>query len=526
MIRARARRQARPHWVRTTGVLAALAVAAIIPACSLTGTPSGYDIKARFVSAIDVYPNSSVRVQGISVGQILKVQPRGRHVLVTMRIKNGTKLPADAGAALVPQSLLGERYVQLTPVYNGGPVMKPNAVIPQSRTSVPSEFDDLLRSLRDFAGQIKPKNATGLVRNLADLVSGQGRYINDLIDSGSGTLRLLADKSTELGDIIDSLSELSSTLQGHTAEIQHLIEGYNTLSGTLAGSANDISRVITALNDLASQVSDLLERHEQPLQFDVGQLTHATRSLDRNFDSVSLTLSSVVKLFAAAQRAYDPGRNVLNLNNAMDNSSYATLIGYRLRDRLAGICRRIPALQTLLPNCGDVTAPDNPFNQLVGQLINGLTGQPASATAATPSNAQGTTPSASTTAAPSPNAAAPSAPDLLAMIQKLLATAGAKQLGDQVNALRGLDWNLLSAIPTLNSDQLDTLAKLTPKELAGLKKVPADKLATVLDRIRLHQLDPRSLVSPVLPPLGGNTGDAGLNNLVGGVLNGLSGVGS
>ena len=45
---------------------------------------------------------------------------------------------ATEAAAVVPMSLLGERYIQLFPSYQGGPSLADGAIIPESRTAVPA----------------------------------------------------------------------------------------------------------------------------------------------------------------------------------------------------------------------------------------------------------------------------------------------------------------------------------------------------------------------------------------------------
>ena len=67
------------------------------------------------------------------------------------------KLPADANAAVVARSVATDRYVELTPVYDGGAELEDGATIPVERTVTPVDFDKVLASL--------DKLATGLVDN-------------------------------------------------------------------------------------------------------------------------------------------------------------------------------------------------------------------------------------------------------------------------------------------------------------------------------------------------------------------------
>jgi len=495
---------------------AVVVFAAILPACSLNPTPSGYDLQATFTRAIGLYPNSHVRVQGVNVGEVTKIKtisekkPDGTEVSgvrVTLRINGNRKIPKDATAALVPASLLGERYVQIDPSYIGGPTLRPGDEI--ANTKVPYEFDELLRSLQNFTGSIDPKNASDLVTNLSTLLAGQGQALNDLIGSGAGTLQLLANKSGELGDIIDSLSTLTTALQGHTTEIQKLISDYDQLAGVLADNSGDLNRTITSVDALATEIADLLQNHASQLPFDVAQITHATRTLDRNFDSLSTLLSSTVRLFDAAGRAYDVQHNALALNNQAELGYTTQIIAYRLRDRISGICRRLN-----LTACSDPNT--SPFNSLVG-LIPGILGKLPGANGG--QVAGGTAAQSAPSAALKAPAVPTAAPSLDQLLRQLDLTVA------QRNALANLTQNILPVIQKLDQDQLIALASLTPEQLTALGKLPADQIPAALTQIRAGALTPDALLQPAMPALPGATNDNALNTLLDSVLNALGTLG-
>ncbi len=67
-----------------------------------------------------MFPSSDVRVLGLPAGQVTKVEIDGDQVLVELAISDDIKVPAGAKAQIVPQSLIGERYIQLSPAYQDG----------------------------------------------------------------------------------------------------------------------------------------------------------------------------------------------------------------------------------------------------------------------------------------------------------------------------------------------------------------------------------------------------------------------
>lgn len=502
-----------------------LALAVVAPSCALVGRSGTYTVAAEFRRAVNLYPGSPVRALGIEVGSITDVENRGDVVHVTMKIDDGTPLPADAEAVVVPVTVLGERYVQLSPVYDGGPRLHDGDLIPLQRTQVPYEVDELLRGLDDYLGQIDPQRAGDLVTNLADLLEGQGQELNDLIHHASGTVDLLADKGDELGAIVESLSQLTTTLGGRTEAVQELIRSYDQVTGVLAADQDDLNAFITNLDRAAVELGGLLERHRDPLRRDIGTLTTTGRSLSRNIDRLERALEATPRLFAAAARAYDPERNVLRLNNQADSSLVIDLYRARLRDRLAGLCRRIivalggptaaAAAGLVAADCGNAQSPF---------------WDPLMSDSPVPVAAPSTDQPPPTVPVPDLPVDTPTAPlpDLPTLADGLDLLAGLIN-PDQLGSLRGLSPDLLDAIDGLSDRQVAALAFLTPDQLASLRNVAPDQLGPTIDQIIAGQLDPASLLDqPLLPPSGGGGSGGsggGTGSGLGGDLGGLVGSG-
>lgn len=78
---------------------------------------NGYKISAKFDNASGVALGSDVRVGGIKVGVVsdLGLDPETYQAVVTMQIRNSTKLPRDSSAAITGDGLLGGKYLQIVP---------------------------------------------------------------------------------------------------------------------------------------------------------------------------------------------------------------------------------------------------------------------------------------------------------------------------------------------------------------------------------------------------------------------------
>jgi hypothetical protein len=272
---------------------------------------------------------------------------------------------------VVPMSLLGERYIQLFPAYQGGPVLPDGATIPVTRTAVPAEPDELLRSLQDYLGGIDPKTVTAFVENAAQVLQGTGEDLNSLIEHGASVMETLASKRDDLAQMIVEMNKLTVALSSRQQAVGRLIRSYDTVAGTLNDNRAALEGTITGLNAAAMQLAALLIAHRKSLSTDIEVLTRTGQTLGRNAEAFAQTGHWAKRLFLAASRAADYNRQWLRLNN--QGQELGALIIMRLEQRLMELCQEAHALKCTNPKfwakrvpglfCFDPGCPLGPRNQ-------------------------------------------------------------------------------------------------------------------------------------------------------------------
>ncbi|MDQ4059383.1 MAG: MCE family protein [Actinomycetota bacterium] len=298
-------------------------------------------VTAYFDRAVQIFPGNSVRVLGVDIGRVTEVEVADdqSQVAVTFKIEDeDVKLPDDVEATLIPVSLLGERYVQLFPAYEGGPTFDGDEIA-MDRTSVPVEQDELLRSLQDYFGELDPERVAKFVSNASDILRGNGEELNRLIESGSSVIETLANKRDTLSELIVNFNDVTQTLKDRQSEIATLIDTYNVVLKTLNDNRGALEGTITGLTDASAQLAGLLVEHRNPLGADVKTLTRTVRTIDRNVERLGRTGHWANRLFEAASKAVDYDRDWLRLNN--QGEPLVELLEFRLRDRLVGVCLRL-----------------------------------------------------------------------------------------------------------------------------------------------------------------------------------------
>lgn len=311
---ARARRRARLRAL-ALGVVLALLVTAVWP---LATAPGERTLTAYFTAAVGIYPNSDVRVLGVAVGSVSTVEPNGTDVRVTMTLRPDVRLPADAGAVVITPSLVADRYVQITPVYHGGPALADGASIPRERTATPVEVDDLLHSLNQLMTALGPQGANkdGAVSDVltksADYLGGNGQTIGQAIKNLGEFARTASDSKDDLFNSVDNISKFTAMLAASDGQVKQAIAQIASLSKVLADQRDQFSGALTELTRALGVVQGFIKDNRGKVQSDVDKLAGVTKVLVDQKNSLSEALQAAPNALTNLLGAYDAANGTID----------------------------------------------------------------------------------------------------------------------------------------------------------------------------------------------------------------------
>jgi phospholipid/cholesterol/gamma-HCH transport system substrate-binding protein len=315
------------------GTVAMATVATLVVAAALWWlllAPAAHRFTAHFGSAVGLFPGSDVRVLGVKVGEIDSVTPKGTVVEVVIEVDRDTPLPAEVGAVSVAPSLVSDRYVQLTPVYTGGPTLADGAEIPRERTANPLELDELYASLDRLTTALGPDgaNADGALSDFievqADVLEGNGATFNRTIDELSAAARTLSDSRLDLFATVDNLATFTASLAANDAQVRRFNDRLADVSAFLASERTDLAEALQQLTVALNEVSVFVRDHRDVLRTGVDKLTRITQllvdqkaDLQEFLDVAPLGISNL----ANAYNGYGGGLETrMNLNELADPS--------------------------------------------------------------------------------------------------------------------------------------------------------------------------------------------------------------
>jgi phospholipid/cholesterol/gamma-HCH transport system substrate-binding protein len=134
----------------------ALAFLAYAVAHSGRATGSGYALQARFDHIDGLAIGGEVRIAGVKVGTVTdeRIDPKTFNAIVTITVRDDIHLPKDTGASITSESLLGGKYISLSP---GGDEsdLSPGQTITVTQSSVSLEelLGKFIFSVTSLGGQ-------------------------------------------------------------------------------------------------------------------------------------------------------------------------------------------------------------------------------------------------------------------------------------------------------------------------------------------------------------------------------------
>jgi phospholipid/cholesterol/gamma-HCH transport system substrate-binding protein len=225
----------------TSKAVAALAVAAmlLLSGCGFKGAyslplPGGsgsgavYHVTAVFDNVQDLVPMAAVRVDDVPVGDVtaIKYDPAAHKARVTLRVKKSVHLPANAVATLEQTTLLGEKYIALSP---------------PSGTAAEGQLAD---------GAVINDNATS---NLPDVEEVFG-VLSAVLNGGS-----LQDLQTIDLEISKALGGREQQVRSALAQVDHFVADLNGQRGQITRALDELNRFSAALAKQNTTIAGALD---------------------------------------------------------------------------------------------------------------------------------------------------------------------------------------------------------------------------------------------------------------------------
>lgn len=315
-------------YSRTYLVFFALVAILAVTGAAMAAAPQeggSQTVMAEFENVGPITNQTAVRIGGTDVGttgQPTVDADRRLAVLPLNLDANAFPLYRNASAKIDQLSLIGEKYVELTPGTPDAGVMAPGEPIRVQQTSLAEDYQNLVQPLNDPTAA----GLASLVRELGQGVAGRGKNVQEIIRQltpGAGeTDKLLASINRQngvLGQIVDQVQPLVNGLaadQGRT--LDSTLTSANTLLDTTTVNEQNLQATIAELPSTLAAAQRTLgtltgtagdaEETLRELRPTTDNLANISRELRGFTDAANPALKALNPLLEDANRLLDEAR--------------------------------------------------------------------------------------------------------------------------------------------------------------------------------------------------------------------------
>ncbi|KAA1427815.1 MCE family protein [Nocardioides antri] len=371
-------------------VVALSVVALLVTAGVVLVRSNGSDtrtISATFSRTTSLYEGAAVKVLGVKVGRVDEIQVDGTVVDVQMSVDEDVDLPEDVTALIVPPSIVGDRFVQLSPAYVGGPELADGAHLGLDRTDVPMELEDTYDGLNKISAALGPNGVdrTGAFARLISAsalgLKGNGRLLNSTLTDLAGLMSTLSATSDDFNGLVENLGTTTHTLAGKDRTIRALIRTMADVGTHLDGQGAGLTVAIRKLRTALGLVGTFTRTNRREIEHTVerlgslsGQLAEHQHELREELAIAPLGLNGLLRSYVPQNWELSeigrvpPGARTGAVNSRSDLlDDLETTLGYSL----SAVCQGMPAEQRvqLAAFCSTLTSLGGDLGAVVDEAM-------------------------------------------------------------------------------------------------------------------------------------------------------------
>lgn len=230
----------------------------------VAGPTTGY--AAVFTDVFGLREGDDVRMAGVRVGRVEKIDLQGTLAKVSFVVQNDQHLYGDTTAAVTYQNIVGQRYLGLSRGNIGGTApLRPGGVIPVEQTDPSFDVGRLLNGYEPLFSVLNPRDADNLTKGVIQSLQGDNASIYQLVSQTSSLTETFAGRDETLGEVITGLNKVVGTLAEQDTNLDQVlsqttrvVDNFNGRQQQLVSSMGSIARVVRQLATISDTVSPSL----------------------------------------------------------------------------------------------------------------------------------------------------------------------------------------------------------------------------------------------------------------------------
>jgi phospholipid/cholesterol/gamma-HCH transport system substrate-binding protein len=268
-------------------VIAAMLVLAF-KAGDLPVIGGGDTYHAHFSEAGGLKANDEVRIAGVRVGKVDKVELDGDKVKVSFKVDTDSRFGQETGASIRVKTILGAMFVALTP--SGEGQLKKGSTIPVARTNSPFNVVDVFEGLAERSERIDVDQLAEALDTMAALTRNTPEEFKSALRGMSALSRNVAEKDAELAELLGNLRKVSGVLGDRKDDIVTLMRDSDVLFRALVARRQSVHNLLVATSRMSRELTLLVRQSRADLKPALKELEGVVDLLNANQENLDESL--------------------------------------------------------------------------------------------------------------------------------------------------------------------------------------------------------------------------------------------
>ncbi|KRF13218.1 MCE family protein [Nocardioides sp. Soil796] len=250
---------------------------------------------ASFSEAGGLKANDEVRVAGVRVGKVDKLELDGDHVKVSFRIKGDVDFGPESQASIKVKTLLGAMYLEIEPAGPGQ--MDEGDTIPIDRTHSPYDVIDAFEGLADRSDAIDVDQLKASLGTLAELTRNTPDEFKSALTGVSALSENLAARDQQINTLLKNLRKVSGVLGSRDDDIIQLMKDARVLFTALVSRRDAIHNLLVATSSMSQELTALVDQSKADLKPALTNLDTVVKVLLKNQDNLDESLRTMAPFY-------------------------------------------------------------------------------------------------------------------------------------------------------------------------------------------------------------------------------------
>ena len=220
------------------------------------GPSSDYTLYAGFKQVVGLSPQSDVRLSGVLVGKVIKIENEGTGVTVTMDINDNVQIPKQSRVSISSSGVMGEKFINFQPKVDNGEYLKDGDYLTgveeagmdamfDGLTKVMDEVEELLKDVHAIVGDDTFKKS---VVEMSSNMKEASEHVNSMMGTLDNTVK---GNEENFNNMIQQMNAAMEGMNRSMANVEHM----TTNLDKFAGDPKTVESLRTTLDNIA-QTSD------------------------------------------------------------------------------------------------------------------------------------------------------------------------------------------------------------------------------------------------------------------------------